>query len=38
MRTPDGSEIEAQGEFTLMDRPHRLVMTWTFDDDPSNDS
>jgi len=22
---------------TLIDRPHRLVMTWTFDDDPSNE-
>ena len=37
MRRPDGTEVEAQGEFTLIDRPHRLVMTWTFDDDPSNE-
>ena len=37
MRRPDGSENEAQGEYTLIDRPHRLVMTWTFDDDPSNE-
>ena len=37
MRKPDGTEIEAQGEYTLIDRPHRLVMTWTFDDDPSNE-
>ena len=37
MRRPDGSEVEAQGEYTLIDRPHRLVMTWTFDDDPSNE-
>lgn len=37
MRTPDGREVEAQGEYTLIDRPHRLVMTWTFDDDPSNE-
>jgi uncharacterized protein YndB with AHSA1/START domain len=36
MRRPDGAEVEAQGEYTLIDRPHRLVMTWTFDDDPSN--
>lgn len=36
MRRPDGTEAEAQGEYTLIDRPHRLVMTWTFDDDPSN--
>ena len=37
MRRPDGTEAEAQGEYTLIDRPHRLVMTWTFDDDPSNE-
>jgi len=37
MRMPDGSEIEGQGEFTLLDRPHRLAMTWTFDDDPANE-
>ena len=37
MRRPDGTEVEAQGTFTLIDRPHRLVMTWTFNDDPSNE-
>jgi uncharacterized protein YndB with AHSA1/START domain len=37
MRKPDGTEVEAQGEYTLIDRPHRLVMTWAFDDDPSNE-
>jgi len=37
MRKPDGTEAEACGEFTLIDRPHRLVMTWTFDDEPSNE-
>jgi uncharacterized protein YndB with AHSA1/START domain len=37
MRRPDGTQIEAQGVFTVIDRPHRLVMTWTFDDDPSNE-
>jgi uncharacterized protein YndB with AHSA1/START domain len=37
MRKPDGTEINAQGKFTLIDRPRRLVMTWTFDDDPSNE-
>lgn len=37
MRKPDGTEVEAHGEYTLVDRPHRLVMTWTFDDDPTND-
>jgi uncharacterized protein YndB with AHSA1/START domain len=37
MRKPDGTEAKAQGEFTLIERPHRLIMTWTFDDDPSNE-
>ena len=37
MRKPDGSEVEAKGEYTLIDRPHRLVMTWTFSDEPSNE-
>jgi uncharacterized protein YndB with AHSA1/START domain len=37
MRRPDGSEIEAWGEYTLIDRPHRLVMTWMFGDEPSNE-
>ena len=37
MRKPDGTEVEARGEFTLIDRPHRLVITWTFNDDPSNE-
>ena len=36
MRRPDGSQVETRGEYTLIERPHRLVMTWTFDDDPSN--
>ena len=36
MRRPDGTAVEGRGEFTLIDRPHRLVMSWTFDDDPSN--
>jgi uncharacterized protein YndB with AHSA1/START domain len=35
MRKPDGTEVEAQGEYTLIDRPRRLAMTWTFDDDDS---
>jgi len=37
MRRPDGTEVEAQGEYMLIDRPHRLGMTWTFDDDPFNE-
>jgi uncharacterized protein YndB with AHSA1/START domain len=37
MRRPDGTEVQAHGQYTLIDRPHRLVMTWTFDDDPSNE-
>jgi uncharacterized protein YndB with AHSA1/START domain len=37
MSRPGGTEVEAHGIFTLIDRPHRLVMTWTFDDDPSNE-
>jgi uncharacterized protein YndB with AHSA1/START domain len=36
MRRPDGREAGAQGEYTLIERPHRLVMTWTFDDEPAN--
>lgn len=37
MRRPDGTEIEARGEYRLIDRPHRLVMIWTFGDDPANE-
>jgi uncharacterized protein YndB with AHSA1/START domain len=37
MRRPDGTEFEARGEYTLVDRPHRLAMTWTFADDPANE-
>jgi uncharacterized protein YndB with AHSA1/START domain len=36
MRRPDGRQSGARGEYTLIDRPHRLVMTWTFDDVPAN--
>jgi uncharacterized protein YndB with AHSA1/START domain len=37
MRRPDGSEAEAWGEFKVIDRPHRLAMTWRFYDDPANE-
>ncbi len=37
MRKPDGSEAEAHGEYTLIDRPNQLAMKWTFHDDPSNE-
>ncbi|MGO9960409.1 MAG: SRPBCC family protein [Solirubrobacteraceae bacterium] len=36
MRRPDGTKVQAQGQFRAIDRPRRLVMTWIFDDDPSN--
>ncbi|HKO27707.1 MAG TPA: SRPBCC domain-containing protein, partial [Solirubrobacteraceae bacterium] len=36
MRRPDRREAGARGEYTVIDRPHRLVMTWTFDDAPAN--
>jgi uncharacterized protein YndB with AHSA1/START domain len=37
MRRPDGREAGMGGEYRLIDRPHRLVMTWTFDDHPDNE-
>jgi uncharacterized protein YndB with AHSA1/START domain len=37
MRKPDGSEAGASGRYTLIERPHRLEMTWTFDDDTTNE-
>ena len=36
MRSADGEPVGAGGEYTLIERPHRLAFTWTFDDDPSN--
>jgi uncharacterized protein YndB with AHSA1/START domain len=37
MQRPDGSQAGAHGVFTLIDRPHRLEMTWTFADAPANE-
>jgi uncharacterized protein YndB with AHSA1/START domain len=37
MRKPDGTLAGARGEYTVIDRPHRLVMIWRFDDDPANE-
>jgi uncharacterized protein YndB with AHSA1/START domain len=36
MRRADGSTAGMRGEYTVIDRPRRLVMTWTFDEAPSN--
>jgi uncharacterized protein YndB with AHSA1/START domain len=36
MREPDGTEHAMGGEYTLIDRPHRLAMTWSFDELPGN--
>ena len=37
MRKPDGTDAAAHGEYTLIERPHRLVMSWSFDDEPANE-
>jgi uncharacterized protein YndB with AHSA1/START domain len=37
MRKPDGTDVEMHGEYTLVDRPYRLEMRWTFGDDPANE-
>ena len=37
MRRPDGTETGARGEYRLIERPRRLVMTWTFDVEPTNE-
>jgi uncharacterized protein YndB with AHSA1/START domain/DNA-binding transcriptional ArsR family regulator len=34
MREPDGTEHAMGGEYTVIERPHRLTMTWTFDEWP----
>jgi uncharacterized protein YndB with AHSA1/START domain len=37
MRDPVGGvEHGASGEYRLIERPHRLVFSWTFDDHPQN--
>jgi uncharacterized protein YndB with AHSA1/START domain len=37
MRDPsDGAQYGASGEYRLIERPHRLVFTWTFDHHPGN--
>jgi uncharacterized protein YndB with AHSA1/START domain len=33
MRKSDGTEVELSGEYTEIDRPHRLAMTCIFSDD-----
>jgi uncharacterized protein YndB with AHSA1/START domain len=37
MREPDGTEHAMGGEYTLIDRPHRLALTWSFDEHPGNE-
>jgi uncharacterized protein YndB with AHSA1/START domain len=37
MRRPDGTRAESWGEYVVIERPHRLVMSWTFEDDPANE-
>lgn len=36
MLDPDGDEHGAAGEYQVIDRPNRLVFTWTFDRHPDN--
>ena len=37
MRRPDGTEVSAEGEYAVIERPHRLVMRWRFDYEPGNE-
>ena len=37
MRTPAGEDRGARGEYTVIERPTRLAMIWSFDDDPANE-
>ncbi|MGH2984668.1 MAG: SRPBCC family protein [Solirubrobacterales bacterium] len=36
MREPDGTEHAMGGEYTLIERPNRLALTWSFDENPGN--
>jgi uncharacterized protein YndB with AHSA1/START domain len=36
MRRPEGTTAEMGGEYLVIDRPNRLVMTWTFAYSPGN--
>lgn len=36
MQRPDGTQVEHRGQYVVIDRPHRLVMNWTFGDAPDN--
>jgi uncharacterized protein YndB with AHSA1/START domain len=36
MRRPGGGDSEMHGEYREIERPHRLVMAWTFADRPTN--
>jgi uncharacterized protein YndB with AHSA1/START domain len=37
MRAANGRDHGARGEYRVIERPHRLVMSWTFDDTPANE-
>lgn len=37
MRRPGGGEVEVRGVYTLIERPHRLVMSWSLEDHPANE-
>jgi uncharacterized protein YndB with AHSA1/START domain len=37
MRTAEGRDAGMGGQYQVIDRPRRLVMTWTFDDYPDDE-